>query len=199
MSTDIKGQYYQWLIEKIDSERLDIYRMVLKMLHKKEFYYINAMDENRNKDGQILRDRFVYEYFSGDPTKAYDALEGPASMLEVMIGLAERMDAELYLPAIQNREEYVDSFWELFCNAGFDQLKDCDIFDSWDDTSFDKKVTKILERKYNKAGEGGFFPIKGRLRDDQRKLELWYQMQSYLIENYPVGEENLGAKNEKIG
>lgn len=184
--------YFQWLKDLVDREELENYYWALKLLFQTEFYAVHAMDENRAADGKTLRDRYVFEECSTKTEEDffYADMSGPTNMLEVMIGLTERMDAELYLPSVNDRQEYVDSFWELFRNAGFDQFKDCDIFDRWNPTVFNSHISKILDRKYHKDGHGGFFPLKGKLSDDQRDIEMWYQMQAYLIENYPVGEED---------
>lgn len=184
----IKRDYYCWLYDKIENERLDAYGLVLKMLHQKEFYFVHAMDENRAADGKVLRDRYIYEKTENPKTRdeLYEILSGPATMLEVMIGLTERMDAEVYIPAEGIREEYVDSFWELFRNLGLDAFTDSSFVDNWNETILDKKLTTVLDRKYKRDGEGGFFPLKGQIHDDQRKVEIWYQMQAYLIENYPI-------------
>ena len=46
-------------------------------------------------------------------------------------------------------------------------------------------LNKIIDRGYSRRGVGGLFPLKYS-KNDQRKVELWYQMHSYLIENYYV-------------
>lgn len=185
----LKRDYLHWLYCLVESDKLAAYTLVIKYLYKKEFYYTHAMDENREADGRVLRDRYIYEKTATQEMRdaIYEVLSGPASVLEVLIGLTERMDAELYLPAVGNRVEYEDSFWELFRNLGLDAFTDITYIDEWDETLLDKKITKFLERRYRKDGEGGLFPLK-KPQDDQRKVELWYQMQAYLIENYPVGE-----------
>lgn len=48
-----------------------------------------------------------------------------------------------------------------------------------------EKIEKILDtvinRKYKRNGLGGFFPLKHADRD-QRKVELWYQLNAYVLE-----------------
>ncbi len=55
-----------------------------------------------------------------------------------------------------------------------------------------EKIDEIIDiwmyRRFDFNGFGGLFPLKwGRLRPgqrkkDQRKVEIWYQMQAYMIE-----------------
>jgi hypothetical protein len=40
----------------------------------------------------------------------------------------------------------------------------------------------LLQRTYTNKGVGGLFPLK-RSKNDQRKVEIWYQLQEYLAEN----------------
>ena len=48
-----------------------------------------------------------------------------------------------------------------------------------------------VERRYKRSGEGGLFPLKNAAKD-QRKVEIWYQLSSYLLENY-VDNEDFGS------
>ena len=38
-----------------------------------------------------------------------------------------------------------------------------------------------LERRYDEDGKGNIFPLKDPIKD-QKTVEIWYQMQSYLLE-----------------
>lgn len=70
-------------------------------------------------------------------------------------------------------------FWKILENAGLEKYTD-EQFDEW-------KVYQILDdivdRRYNRNGFGGLFPLR-KPKKDQRKVELWYQMCAYLVENY---------------
>ena len=46
-------------------------------------------------------------------------------------------------------------------------------------------VECLLERRYLEDGDGGLFPLKCP-RKDQRRVEIWYQMSAWVIENYPI-------------
>jgi hypothetical protein len=43
-------------------------------------------------------------------------------------------------------------------------------------------IQKFIYREYDKNGNGGIFPLEYSKRD-QRTVELWYQMMSYIDEN----------------
>jgi hypothetical protein len=45
-------------------------------------------------------------------------------------------------------------------------------------------IDRFLSRKYDYNGVGGIFPLRKGASEDQRNVEIWYQMQSYLMENY---------------
>jgi hypothetical protein len=53
--------------------------------------------------------------------------------------------------------------------------------------SVEKKVDKALDRVINRTylpnGSGGLFPLKRALQD-QRRIELWYQMSAFVIESW---------------
>ena len=68
----------------------------------------------------------------------------------------------------------------LWCEAGDESD------DNWDEESSEKVdyyVDKLLGRDYFRDGFGGLFPLK-HAKKDQRKVEIWYQLQNWLMENY---------------
>lgn len=186
MKMSTKEAYFEWLCDKVKTEDSENRIFLLNHLFKKEFYYIIALDQNREKDGKVMRDRFVYR--TSDDEKVQEAMHqdliGPSNILEVMVSLAERMDFEL-INEDRSREPYSESFWEMVKNADWFDFTDCEFGHGWDYVELDKKIEQLLERKFKKNGEGSWFPISGKC-DDQRKTEIWYQMQAYLIEKYPV-------------
>jgi hypothetical protein len=46
----------------------------------------------------------------------------------------------------------------------------------------DETLQRVIFRTYTSSGFGGLFPLK-HAPDDQRRVELWYQMCSYLLED----------------
>lgn len=47
--------------------------------------------------------------------------------------------------------------------------------------TIDDILQQVIFRTYTASGIGGLFPLKSP-RDDQRRVELWYQLCSYLLE-----------------
>jgi len=46
-------------------------------------------------------------------------------------------------------------------------------------------VKNMLARDYDADGNGGLFPLKNP-KKDQRRIEIYYQMNAYVLENYPI-------------
>jgi hypothetical protein len=46
-----------------------------------------------------------------------------------------------------------------------------------------KKLAVLNKREYFPSGKGGLFPLENP-REDQTKVEIWYQMHAYVMENY---------------
>lgn len=143
------------------------YHLLLNELYSREFIPVIKRDENRAIDGRYLRDELGFE----------DYKDEPCSILEMLIALSGRFDGNSGF----DPEEAYDNFWILMKNLGLDQ---------YDDVNFSRNevwsILYILEnRTYSFSGKGGLFPLK-RPRTDQRKVEIWDQMQEWLIENYGI-------------
>ena len=61
------------------------------------------------------------------------------------------------------------------------------------DRKVDKTVQRWMSRQYDSHGRGGIFPLESVPEfyesdefQNQNRLELWYQMQLYLAENYDI-------------
>ena len=60
-----------------------------------------------------------------------------------------------------------------------------------EDGNFDEidiRLSNFMERTYTRNGYGGLFPLT-KSKENQRNVEIWYQMSAYLEENYPIHEE----------
>jgi len=51
-----------------------------------------------------------------------------------------------------------------------------------DSAKINRVLQKFNQRKYDSYGDGGIFPLKAP-EEDQKKVELWYQMSAYMAEN----------------
>lgn len=184
MSRAIAGEkrtrqdYFDWLCNLIRvDDGQDSYWILAKELHHKEFRYIVANDDNRAADGEYLRK----EYISGNPRMDINHLNMPCSVFEMLVALARRMDFEL--SDLDNRDRTHKYFWELIDNLGLMEFTDEEYSYRQASLSVDSILEIFLNREYRQDGRGGLFPLKNPSKD-QRKVELWYQMNAYINENY---------------
>ena len=179
----VTNDYYHWLRDQLEMDTPDYsYFFLAQLLYAKKFYTIIPNDENRAIDGMALRQRFSEE--AGYNT--YDVLDGPCSVLEMLFALAERIDA--IMADIGNENRTTKWFWELLENLGLDMFRDDVFYDLNGTVAIDKILNIFLGRTYKRNGRGGLFPLIDPDKD-QRKVEIWYQMNQYLIENYYSEDE----------
>lgn len=171
-------RYFEWLCGLVG--RTYEYRRLLEELHRVEYYSLIPNDDNRGEDGLQLRDKFTDEE---GPQALSQSQNNRCTVLEMLIGLSLRLEFE----TLQSRWEKTPSewFWILIDNLG---LEWCDnlAFEEHDICyTFETTIKKLLERGYESDGNGGLFPLKNP-KKDQRKIEIWYQMSAYMLENYPI-------------
>ena len=171
----VDNAYFDWLCDRIDYiPGVDgEYDILLGTLHSVPFTWSVSHDENRAADGLNLR-----EMFMDDEDWHSEPLIGePCSVLEMMIGLAIRIENDIMWDGETDRTH--EWFWIMVANLGLDRYDN----DNYSSEDVNYIVDKMLRRTYEKNGEGGCFPLACCFRD-QRKVELWNQMQSFLMENY---------------
>lgn len=170
----IINDYFEWLWNFTKCRGHSQNRKIITLLHNIEFRYSIPMDANREEDGIDLRYRFVTEV--GIPKnyqEVYAYLDGPCSVLEMMIALAIRCEESIMDdPDIGDRTS--EWFWLMMKNLGLDYMSDR----KFDRDIAEEKISIFLDRKYKRNGEGGLFVVNGRR--DLRKVEIWYQMCWYL-------------------
>lgn len=156
------------------------YGELIGRLHSIPFEVILEKDNNRAIDGTDLR-----LYFCGvnnyEDAVAYEILDGPCSVLEMLVAFARRIESDvMWNPEIGDRSHVW--FWLMIDNLG---LTGCDNehYDEEKDDQITHVIDNFMGRRYFKDGFGGLFPLK-KSSKDQRKIELWYQMQAFFIENY---------------
>lgn len=175
-------EYFEWLCDKVKHDNQEkSYYALLKTLYNKEFYWSTIeLDENRAVDGKKLRDTFASEMGYTD----WDSDSIPCSMFELILALAKRYDAILFDTYHKNRTS--KWFWKFLNNL---KLTDCydEMYglNSCSLGSINDILNAVIERTYKPNGEGGLFPLN-KPKKDQRKVELWYQMSNYLMENHYV-------------
>lgn len=169
--------YLDWLknqIEYFDSEGSFDY--LLDQLYSVAYVPLMERDQNRYADGLELRD----EYFK-DFGEDANIIDSPCSFLEFLIALARRMN---YIYADIHEDRTQDMFWTMLRNAGLDG---CDDGYHWavGDDAFNEDVEyvvdRIINREFDEDGRGGLFPLNNPTTN-QRNVEIWYQMNQYLVE-----------------
>lgn len=152
------------------------YFQLASILYQTNFYTVNDLDLNRAEYGLELRE----EYFS---TRREKRPTTPCNVLEMLIALSDQMSDNLY---DEENDIYDTSycFWEMISNLELDEYTD-DMFSYANFVEDDVRITleEFLSRRYDYSGKGGLFPLQYP-KKDQRKVEIWYQMNAYLLENY---------------
>lgn len=166
--------YGEWLIWRVKFD-LDGYDKLMELLHDIPFIYFINGDENRAIDGKMLRE----EYLSEDMRSIdlFDVNYEECSILELLVGLSIRIDNE-WIGEI-DEEHPNEIFWEMLENLGLNRSTDS----SFNSEFVLKTIDIWINRKFDRNGIGSIFPLMSGRRD-QRRLEIWEQMQEYISENY---------------
>lgn len=181
---DTHDPYFQWLCKRVGIPRKKPYLKLAAELHTLIFRPGDAIetDKNRANDGLQMRVEFM-EHFGPQGSSAN---RGPCTMLEFLIGLCRRMS--FVMGTDENDLHTAHYFWKLIDNLRLMKLDD----DRYDELNGDffvgEAVERVLYRNYAWDGNGGLFPLD-RCVHDQRKVEIWYQMQQWLLESGDVEME----------
>lgn len=175
MSRSLTEDYLRWLAPQIrDShDGVDILNdcwEILIIMFEKPFVDLVAYDDNRMADGLDLRSEFRREF--NIPIQAEGFPIGPCSFLEVLIGLSRRLafNAGGSAPAWA---------WALIENLDLDRM--VDPLSRYKIRKAHSIIDRCIQREYHLDGHGGFFPLVSP-SEDQRQVELWYQMAAYINE-----------------
>ena len=142
-----------------------------RALHGVQYRYFVQNDVNRAIEGKNLRR--IYVELGGKPAWAYE--DEPASVMEVLVAFAQRADDLATGMGIQpDARGWCSLFLYHLGLSG-----DCSTHD------IQTKAQYWVNRQYTASGKGGLFPLDYPTRD-QRRLELWYQLNDYLRENQGV-------------
>ncbi len=173
----ICNEYFNWLYDLICGVRRSkqiSYRKLLIHLHKTDFRYSIAKDKNRARDGVDLRYRFALaQYYDTEPDYIMDMLDGPCSVLEMMIALATRCEETMDDPDIGDRTG--QWFWSMIVSLGLGGMTDS----RFNPDAADDIIERFLDREYEPDGSGGLFTIEN-CRRDLRDVEIWNQMWWYI-------------------
>lgn len=137
---------------------------LLQYLNSKAFYAIMEMDENREGWGLNLRTNVDYD------------IQGPCSMLEMLVGVAARIE-EVHLYDWSIGDQTPVWFWTMIQNLGLIHQTD----ERFNYRKVDDVVSRFLNRDYAPNGKGGLFIIEDDTID-MREISIWQQVQRWLIE-----------------
>lgn len=169
--------YFNWLFDIINTDscysQLN-YTKLLDYLYHIEFKYSIPHDANRASDGISLR--YVFGEKNG---YEYDFIKEsfshiPCTMLEMMIGLACRIEIDIMSDYhYGNREN--QWFWNMITSLNLGSM---------DDRNFSKKyvddcLERFFNRDYSPNGNGGLFTVSNP-PEDLRKIEIWTQAMWFL-------------------
>lgn len=166
--------YLEWLSELLipDDNIRESYQKLMLGLYHTEFLYFVKNDQNRACDGEKLR--IIYKDETGLESNNYNS----CSVLEMLGALSIRCYNEImYDPDSEDKSH--EWFWEMITNLGLSGMDDW----HFDEDRFDHIMEKLNNRTYDKDGFGGPFYIAGYSKD-MRKIELWYQLNQYILSKY---------------
>lgn len=169
MGEPIESEYFNWLCAKVlpvENRRGNMYSDLLRILHETEFVWVVPEDKNRAEDGCELRLYFLQQT-GWNRDRVWFAQ--PCSVLEVLIAFADRACFQTDIPLN-------DWFWEFMTNLDLGEYRQVSRPD-------EIRIRDILHtfvwRMYDPSGYGGLFPMRWP-KQDQRKVEIWYQFCEYL-------------------
>jgi hypothetical protein len=168
MGEPIEAEYFDWLCAKALPAYSQNYSGLMQILYRTEFVWLVPGDRNRLEDGVELREYFLREAFMKKDPVWFDE---PCSLLEVLIAFAKRAEFQTDIPIR-------DWFWTFLGNLELDEYRRV----STDNVSIIEEILYIfIWRTYNSTGYGGLFPLD-HPKEDQRKVEIWYQFCAWVDE-----------------
>lgn len=174
MAEPIDELYLVWLYGQVANTRLRTSRKtywdLMRALFTTEFVWFIPNDDARVEDGRELRQEFLYDAEISEVDPHW--MDQGCSYLEMLIALARRVAYQA-----ENSPSYW--FWKLIENMG---LSECNDVYKVNLSALVEEVTdQITFRTYDTDGTGGLFPLK-HPDLDQTKVEIWFQMQAYVME-----------------
>lgn len=137
---------------------------LLQYLDSKAFYAKMEMDESREGWGIDLRTDVDYD------------IEGPCSMLEMLVALAGRIE-QVHLYDWDAGDQTPVWFWTMIQNLGLIHQTD----DRFNFRKVDDIVSRFLNRDYAPNGKGSLFILEDK-NLDARDMTIWQQVQEWIME-----------------
>lgn len=166
----IEKEYFKWLMSLIDRNIYYDQLNIEHALYDRPFHYSIDMDSNRGAAGMNLRREFFDDVYEGSED-GWDFLNVTCSTLEVLISLAINADTDI-IGGEKTPGEWFDEFIE---NLG--------LRNNMSKRAMTAIIERWLDREFNYDGDGSPFPLNNPDKD-QREVEIWGQMLTYLNENY---------------
>lgn len=175
MSAPLDELYFTWLYSQVGSVRLKnrsrSYWGLLRQLYTKEFVWLIPNDDNRVEDGKDLRYEFLtFEGIDADP----HWMDLECNVFEMLVALSRRL-------AFEAEGQPRRWFWHLMENLELREYNDEVYSDICPQEVIDHKLETLIFRNYHPDGRGGLFPLRHPM-EDQRGVEIWYQLNAYLLE-----------------
>lgn len=178
----VLNDYFKWLKSLVDAE--ESHSFLWRKLHSTDFVWVVERDENRAEDGKYLRYLFTvtaYDRIDFDEEEVEQYLSGPCSVMEFLVGLAKRMEDDImYDPELEDRTS--KWFHEMVDNLGLTKYDD----KHYSDVEVDDIIHRFMSRKYGKNGVGNIFWVAHFSGPLFKNLEIWDQMQAYVLEKYGI-------------
>lgn len=186
----LNAMYFKWLVKQVyisyRRQTPTTCDTLMELMWNKPFPWVVDGDRNRVEDGLELRYLFLNDesyipafeemnqMYGRDamPTGILEFRDPPCRTLEVLIALARRLE-------FQTGDNAGWWAWRLLSNLELNKMKDP--LSKMKQAKVDDILETLIWRTYARDGAGGFFPLSFA-QDDQRKVEIWYQMSAYLAE-----------------
>lgn len=172
-SGTLDDRYLEWLYSQVAEVRVrrssKTYWRLFQQLYSTEFVWKVPNDDNRAADGKELRYEWAHE-FGIQPDPEWLALG--CSFLELLIALARRL-------AFETEEDAQFWFWQLLDNLELLGFNDRSRHTAEEVAA---RTDCVINRTYDRNGQGGLFPLRDADKD-QRKVEIWYQLCAYLLQD----------------
>lgn len=184
-TVSVDNEYFNWLYKKIgpitDRNPSHSHFMLAEQLHQKTFKWSVPNDDNRVVEGMLLRDEFEGQFGRDIERYRFQHIVGTCSVFEMLIALTARVEFEAN--GFDIGFSFGDWFWILMDNLGLKHFTDERYLnDEGSSRKVNAILNKLIGRTYRPNGVGGLFPLR-HPDEDQRDVELWYQMSAYLQEH----------------
>lgn len=176
---DIVDEYNCWILDMMEANLPEHrkYSKLLEELSYIEYKWYIPLDENRDIDAIDLRKEYLAERNMDFISLREAFCAYPRSVLEVMAALSRRVEIEITgEPGNDHIERW---FWTMIFNLGLDRFDN----QNFNRRNIDKIIEIWLSREFDWNGNRSAFPLRN-CQIDQRKIDIYYQMQLYLSENY---------------